>query len=725
MALQTMTIAPKPIAPGVGKTVNVTVTIADVAPANGLQVTLSGVNSTIATAPGSVTIPAGQNSVTFGITGVSVGTTSIAASAAGHTNDSAEIDVRQNAVVLPASVLVAPGQSVNFTVTISDPAPIGGLTISLSTNPAGIGSVSSSVFIAENGRSAVATAQGTSSGTTTITATAPNFTGTSAPLYVKNITLSFDPAGAIDAPATTSWVTRRILLSDAAPPGDLQVNLSVANPSLASTSPASVTVPAGQLASPYFNIVASGTVGSTTLTASATGVSANANTTLNITNPPAISTITSGTVGAGLHSNGWYVYLNTAAGGGPVVVNLTSSDTSKVSVPASVTIAAGATQLAYPGFTVTGLASTFDAAGVDHPVTLTASVTDGSWKSTTSSVTVRPTKLVLENVTTTRTTQSAPDPYIWAYLLCDYGYTCGGANNDLVVTFSAIDPATGGSSSIVTLSTPTAGPASSVAVTIPAGQNVTYVTAYVTANKPTATGQYQIKASASGPASGVSPTVTVKMPAITVQAGRIGAGLHNDSWTLSLDSPAPAGGLVVNLSSTDPTIATVPVSVTVPANGTTQYFTLTAYKAGIITITASVSDGTWTPGSSNISVLTPKLVLENVTTSRTTTSAADPYIWAYLLCPDGYTCGVANNDLPVTFTAIDPATGGTSSIVTLSTPSAGPASSVSVTIPAGQNVTYVTAYVTANTPTATGQYQISASATGMTTGVSGTVTVTP
>jgi hypothetical protein len=133
------------------------VTSSDLAGGNGIPVTLTVADPSIASAPTSVTIPANTSSTTFLVTGAKVGNTSISASASGHTAYSAAVTVRQKQIVLPASVLVPAGQQVSFPVIISDPAPIGGLTINLSTHDP-FGTVSSSVVIRAGSQSATALA---------------------------------------------------------------------------------------------------------------------------------------------------------------------------------------------------------------------------------------------------------------------------------------------------------------------------------------------------------------------------------------------------------------------------------------------------------------------------------------------------------------------------------------------------------------------------------------
>jgi len=140
-------------------------------------------------------------------------------------------------------------------------------------------------------------------------------------------------------------------------------------------------------------------------------------------------------------------------------------------------------------------------------------VSDNSWKSATTQATVQATMaLVVQNVQTTRTTQSAPNNNIWTDLFCSSGTDCGVLNADLTVTFAAIDPNTGGPSSIVKLSAPGIQPATSLTVTMAANTATTYSAPFVTAGTPSATGAYQITTSAVGAAgvrSGASAVVTV------------------------------------------------------------------------------------------------------------------------------------------------------------------------------------------------------------------------
>jgi hypothetical protein len=71
-----------------------------------------------------------------------------------------------------------------------------------------------------------------------------------------------------------------------------------------------------------------------------------------------------------------------------------------------------------------------------------------------------------------------------------------------------------------------------------------------------------------------SPSTTPSLAALTLSQTTVVGGTRVTA-TVSLTSSAPGGGVVVSLSSNNPTAATVPPSVTVPAGSTAATFTVT------------------------------------------------------------------------------------------------------------------------------------------------------
>jgi hypothetical protein len=155
---------------------------------------------------------------------------------------------------------------------------------------------------------------------------------------------------------------------------------------------------------------------------------------------------------------------------------------------------------------------------------------------------------------------------------------------------------------------------------IPGGATTSSGTPTVTG---VAFGSANISASATGYPTAVqsvqaADTLSFSPAGVTVPAGTIG------HLFLFLSAPAPMGGQVVNLSSTAPTIAGVPSTVTIPAGSTSMSVAVTGIGAGPATIhasnlpfiadtTASVSVISGTPASVTATSGTPQSVPVNTT----------------------------------------------------------------------------------------------------------------
>jgi trimeric autotransporter adhesin len=447
------------------------------------------------------------------------------------------------------------------------------------------------------------------------------------------------------------------------------------------------------------------------ITASATGLPTASSSTVTVTQT-AIFSVSGSTLAVGLQ-HPFSVSLDSPApdsppGSGGLVVSLSSSNTQQVTLPSQVIVPTGQSSVS---FTAVGITSTVDANGVDHPVTITAS-TSTSQKTTT--VSVVPAVLQIFDLTTTRSTFSQPQT-IRAFVLNSFCSFCFGdvLTNPLTVTFAAVDPNTGGQSSIVTVS-PTQ-------VTIPALGSNTGPVQTVTLSTPTGTGQYVVTASASGLPTASSSTVNVTQPSVTsISGGTLAVGMQHNFF-VTLDSPAPSQGVVINLASSDSSLVSVPPSVTIAGGQASASFVVTgvALPAGVSSQTVEISASAQgvTGLKSQASIVPAALSLFDLQTSQTTFSHPQT-IRAFVLNSSCTFCfaDVLTNPLTVTFTAIDPNTGGPSSIVTVSP--------TQVTIPALGTNTGSVQTVTLSTPSATGSYAVVLSAPGLPSVTSGTVTVT-
>src|SRR6266436_5875799 len=162
LSLSSLTLSPTSVIGGTQSSTG-TVTLSGAAPAGGAQVALASSNTAAARVPASVTVAAGASSATF-----TVSTSAVTASTA------VTISAVYGGVTRTASITVAPAppppanlssltlnptsvigglQTSTGTVTLSAPAPAGGVTVALSSSN-GVARVPSSVFVPAGATSA-------------------------------------------------------------------------------------------------------------------------------------------------------------------------------------------------------------------------------------------------------------------------------------------------------------------------------------------------------------------------------------------------------------------------------------------------------------------------------------------------------------------------------------------------------------------------------------------
>ena len=250
----TMSFTPATLSVSSGTTQNATLTLSGPAPASGLTINLASSNTSAATVPNSVTFSAGATTVSVPVTGVASGSASatITASTTAPNIPSTTLSVSATAAVgmigLPSNTSVVLGQSVTFPVTLPTAAPVGGVTVTLSSANSSIATVTSSVTIAAGATQPATQPQvtGVNLGAVNINASAPGYTSAVQQVQVA-ATLSFTPNTVTVIGTGTQSLT--LALSASAPTGSLAVNLSSSNTGVA-TVPSSVTIPAGTISVP-------------------------------------------------------------------------------------------------------------------------------------------------------------------------------------------------------------------------------------------------------------------------------------------------------------------------------------------------------------------------------------------------------------------------------------------------------------------------------------------
>lgn len=197
---------PAPVTVAAGTTASLSVTLGVAAPAAGVTVALTSNNPSVATvSPTPVTVSPGQTtpSLPVTITAVGAGTATITASAAGFTPASTMVTVGSppsGSIVVPSLPPVILGVGIPFVVTLANPAPAGGLTVTLSiSNPSVVGIVETSLQFIAGSTTPTQTpiVYGSSIGSGTVTASAPGLTSASVVVTVvapTNVSVTWGPA---------------------------------------------------------------------------------------------------------------------------------------------------------------------------------------------------------------------------------------------------------------------------------------------------------------------------------------------------------------------------------------------------------------------------------------------------------------------------------------------------------------------------------------------------
>jgi hypothetical protein len=522
-----------------------TVTIGQTAPAGGITVSLGSSDPSV-TVPTSATIPAGSTTQTFAATTFGVATAKMVMVTATlvASNSSATLTINPaviNSITLsPASVTGGTG-SVG-TVVLSGPAPPSGLTVTLMSNNTNAATVPGSFNIAGGASSGTFNATSlpvAAIANVSITATLPSGTAMPGGLTVNPpvVTMvSFSPANVVTGQMTTGTV----VLNGNAPAGGITVTLTSSN-SAAFPVPANVNVPATTSSQTF--VVTGGAVGSST---PVTVMATTGSTTVmgKVTVLPAMSvtavSFSPVSVTGGTSSNGT-VSINQSAPAGGIMVSLSSGDPS-VTVPLSVTVPAGRTFGTFTATTV-GVAMT-------RIVTVTATLGGSNLG---GNLTVSP-------------------AVISSFMLSPASVT-GGTGSVGTVSLSGPAPPSGLTVTLMSNNTN--------AATVPGSFNIAGGASSGTFNATSlpVAAIANVSITATLPSGTAMPgALTVNPPVVTmvsfspanVVTGQMTTG------TVVLNGNAPAGGIIVSLSSGNSAAVPVPGSVTVLAGKNSQTFLVTS-----------------------------------------------------------------------------------------------------------------------------------------------------
>jgi hypothetical protein len=358
-----LALSPNALTFGTGRSATLSVQI-EAPNENDVHVGLSSANTSIVTVPTDVTIARGATSASFEVTGVAAGSTTVRAQADGFSQATAQATVRPVSLNAPATAFVAPELSADLTLTLSDPAPAGGLTIAIDNNRSDVLAAPASVSVPADATSVTIPLDGLLDSTSAakLTFTASGYQQASTLVTVRRIAASLDAGN----PPRTIWkgstVVLPVSLSLAAPSGGVTLDVVATLEGVVGIEPSQVFVPEGETAATSTISVSGVEKGRTSIVLKSTAAT------------PGIDGISVVTVEEPMKLRFGYERMEVGKSlrrpvmlycgsdeapcsfDEPVVIALDSSDSAKVSVPSQVTLPAHASNVS------------FDVAGLDVTV---------------------------------------------------------------------------------------------------------------------------------------------------------------------------------------------------------------------------------------------------------------------------------------------------------------------------------------------------------------------
>ncbi len=624
---------------------------------------------------------------------------------------------------VPVTLNVPFSGTASLPITLSEPAPTGGVTLDVtSDDPSITAAIAPTVFIPAGSQSANATLEGLLPGTTDVRVSNPLYGTVSSQVSVTAeldiARTSFTLGSEFEDDITITFESQGSPIS--APTGGLAVTLTPDDGTCVS-APNQITIPQGQISTTaavtYGGIA---TLPCTSFLRASSGTVTPDSVEVTIVEPPTIALGTR-TVAAGHQTSTTYT-LGVANHGGIDLV-LRSSDASLFQVaPDNGTLGTDSIIVSVPDGSSVGtfwLQGVEGATGTPQIEAIAPGFAFGS-----ANVTVlQPGLSLTSSLSSATTTLSPDDPF-----LAVAGYPSGNSvipqqvrpgSPPVQVTFTSSAPA-------VAVVADSSGSGASRVADIAAGATNTPTTVANggVALDPLDVGVTTVSASAPGyiqqPNAVVDVTVTA--PDITVGARTVGSGLESSS-TFTLGATGH-GGVDVVVRSDDPTTLLIAPDGDTPgtdsiivaiADGTSlgSYF-VQGVEGATGTPTVTVYSPGFNDGTNTITVVQPGIIISNLATSITTLSPDDPF-WAVVGYPSG--SGVVSQQVraggtPVsaTFTSSD---GGVGLLVD----TAGAAVSRTVEIPVGatNSPTSVAAGGAAHVPQSAGVTTISVAAAGFAT----------
>ena len=607
----------------------------------------------------------------FSTSSLSTGVHTITASVTDQTGGigTATVTITIALITTPATLNVPFGGTASLPITLTEPAPAGGVSLSVVSGDATITAPSSpTVVIAQGALSGNATLSGLQPGSVDVTVANPQF---GSAVSVVSVTAELDILGGNVTFATPFGETVTVQLESqgaatAAPAGGLLVTMTALDPTCVAVG--SLTIPAGQI-SRTATLTYGGSATppcQTYVRASAPGLLSDS-VLVTVSATPSIA-VNASTVGSGLQE-AVGASLGVSNHGG-TTVTVTSSDPQTLLVsPNATTPGAASAQIQVPNGSA---AFTFYVQGVEGATgTPDVTATANSFANGGATMNVVQPGVILVGLNASLTTFS-PDDDFYAYVGSPSGASVSVQNvraggSPLTVTFATDDIQTG------ILRDASGASGASVTATIQPGfyYTPTSLGGGGVTHEPLVPGTATITASAPGFATQQlgAQVVTVSQPVMSMSAITVGAGLM-EFTNLSLGASAH-GGTTVTLTSSNAQVLRVSANASTPGSGSIQVpvadgnsnlsFVVHALEGvtGSETVTATASG--FVSGQATMTVVQPGVILVGLNGSATTLSPDDDF-YAYVGVPSGSSVNVQNvraggSPVTVTFTSSDTQTG--------------------------------------------------------------------
>ena len=701
---------------GLGGTATLQITLPVEAPLGGVVVSVTSDDTNVVTVgpPSTGNVAGGGTSAQVVLHGINVGTTTVRATAPGYADGARTLTVTPNVLTVLATLNVPFSQTASFPINIPQPAPVGGIVVSLvSAAPGTIEVVTPTVTIPQGAVSGNGTVRGLLIGTGVVTATSPGFSSAASQVSSTGA-LNIIQTSVTLRPAFPRTITVRLEsggIAVAAPAPGVTVSLAAADSTCLSV-PATATIPTG-LVSVDVQLDYGGTAPLpcvTTLTASSANLAVDI---IPVTVNPDPDITLQGlpvTVGAGLQTNfnpaccSLAVTLGESQHGG-VTVHIVSSNPAVALVsPNATTAGTAAIDIDVPDGQTTAYYYVQGVEGATGTVTLTASAP--GFGQLTGSVTVVPSALVLANLPPSTTALSANTDFN-VYV----GVPAGGnaflasvmevrAGHSLTATLTSSAPGVG-----LLHTTQPGSPAQTRQVTIAAG---TYYSPFSVATggvafDPIGAGTTTVSASIPGfiATTAAAQAVEVSGAGITLQGLplTVGAGLQTNfnpfCCTLAaVLGGAQHGGVTVHIESSNSavavvsangtTVGTAAIDIVVPDGQTAVPYYVQGVEGASGTVTITVSAPGFGEATGTVTVAQPALQLVNLPASTTALSANTEF-YVYVGLPASGNAALftvmevrAGHSLTATLTSSAPAVG-----LLHTTQPGSPAQTRQVTIAAG------------------------------------------